>query len=50
MKIEHPELLSQDDFYKTYAEFLYIRKMDREFYLSIAKEALQVILTPQQQE
>lgn len=40
MGIDSPEKLSLEDRNKHFADFLFLRKYDREFHLSILKQAI----------
>lgn len=41
MGIKNPEELNDAEFDKLLAEFLYIRNFDKQFYLSILRQAIQ---------
>lgn len=40
MGIKHPELLSDEEYDKAYAAYIFLRQHDREFYLGIGRQLL----------
>jgi hypothetical protein len=43
MGITNPEELSTEEYYRAYAEWEYLRKMDRDFYISILRQIISEI-------
>jgi hypothetical protein len=40
MGIKNPQKLSKEEYWTAYADFLYLRKLDKQFWLNIIKQAI----------
>jgi hypothetical protein len=49
MGIANPQDLSRKEYYKAYADFLFLRKMDRDFLFNIIKQAASIAFHGEQE-